>query len=100
METCPQHGGPLADCADIDREWYAHRHVCPASMVLAAEQRKYQDAHKERPFHDGTGSRWAKEASAQYPYHYADGVRWSVDSIPEPSQTDDESGGDVSGDQA
>lgn len=34
----------------------------------------YDALHKERPYHDGTFSRWAKEFSEMTPFHYSDGV--------------------------
>lgn len=68
-------------------------------MVLAAEQGRDREKHEKRPYHDGSFTHWAEKASKQHPYHYTAGVRWTVDGTPEPGQADDESGGDVSGDE-
>lgn len=43
-------------------------------MQLAAARRKYDRIHEDRPYHDGTFSRWAEKASDDFPFHYADGV--------------------------
>lgn len=38
----------------------------------------YADLHKDRPWHDGTYTRWAKERSASFPYRYDFGVNIGV----------------------
>lgn len=43
-------------------------------MELAAAQWRYSQMHEDRPYHDGTFTKWAKERSAKYPYHADDGV--------------------------
>lgn len=53
-------------------------------MDLAAAEWRYEQLHKDRPFHDGTfptdRRKWAKERSLKRPYHYRDGVKlWISD---------------------
>lgn len=43
-------------------------------MESAAANRAYDALHEDRPFHDGTHTMWAKEASPDTPYHARDGV--------------------------
>lgn len=47
-------------------------------MEQAAADWRYDQLHKERPFHDGTfpddPRAWMKERSKSHPYHYRDGV--------------------------
>jgi len=43
-------------------------------MAREAANRRYDKRHEDRPFHDGTERRWAKEYSASTPFHYRDGV--------------------------
>lgn len=43
-------------------------------MEAAAANRRYDQIHEKRPFHDGTFTQWAESASAAFPYHYRDGV--------------------------
>lgn len=43
-------------------------------MALAAANGRYDDLHKEQPYHDGTFTFWAKDRSRAFPYHYRDGV--------------------------
>lgn len=44
------------------------------AMQLAAANRIYDMRHEDRPYHDGSFSRWAAEPSRQFPFHYRDGV--------------------------
>lgn len=44
-------------------------------MALAAAQRKYDELHEAKPFHDGTFKVWAEKRSDRTPFHYLDGVR-------------------------
>lgn len=43
-------------------------------MEVQAANRRYDELHEDRPYHDGSFTRWAKEPSRQTPYHYRDGV--------------------------
>lgn len=43
-------------------------------MHEAAAQRQYKDLHKERPYHDGSFSRFTSEPTAATPFHFEDGV--------------------------
>lgn len=47
-------------------------------MELAAAEWRYDQRHKDRPYHDGTfptdRRKWAKERSRKHPFHYRDGV--------------------------
>lgn len=82
---CADHGGPLSECADDERVWYPRRHICYASMELAAADRRYRALHEEMSYHNGTFDDWAKKASKSHPYHFMDGVRLYV------SETEDTS---------
>jgi hypothetical protein len=50
-------------------------------MALASAEAKYDELHKDLPFHDGTFSNWAPERSSQTPFHYRDGVSLWVANI-------------------
>lgn len=55
-------------------------------MDQAAAEWRYDELHKEMPFHDGTFKSWAVERTKSHPYHYRDGATiWvaSVDLSPE-----------------
>lgn len=99
---CPEHGGPLTECSDPDKLWYPQRHICRATMELAAADRRYKALHEKLPFHDGTFESWAKEASASHPYNFMDGVRLYVaetdvnpsDDFLSPQRATDPEGGD------
>ena len=71
---CPQCGNLREECSSPDRTWFPQRHVCYASREQAAADRRYGEKH-EKPFHNGTESRWADKATPRYPYHFRDGVR-------------------------
>lgn len=43
-------------------------------MQLAAANRRYDQLHKEKPFHDGTFRIWMEKPSQLTPFHYRDGV--------------------------
>lgn len=44
-------------------------------MDEAAANWRYEQLHKDEPFHDGTFKSWARDRSTSHPYHYRDGVR-------------------------
>ncbi|WP_228941846.1 hypothetical protein [Nocardioides sp. Leaf374] len=49
-------------------------------MERAAALAKYQRLHEDRPYHDGTFTRWAEKRSDRFPYHHSDGVTvWVAD---------------------
>ncbi len=76
--ACPKCGGDPAVCSDPERPWYPQRQVCYATRERRAAERLFELLHKDTPFHDGSGERWAKEASRAFPVHFADGVTISV----------------------
>jgi hypothetical protein len=43
-------------------------------MELSAANRRYDAKHEEKPYHDGTFSKWTVEPTKKTPYHYRDGV--------------------------
>lgn len=43
-------------------------------MNEAAARHRYEELHRERPFHDGSFSRWSKERTESTPFHFQDGV--------------------------
>lgn len=47
-------------------------------MVERAANADYDRLHDEKPFHDGTFSRWAKDRSTTHPFHFRDGVTITV----------------------
>lgn len=67
-------------------------------MQAAAANRLYDLAHEDKPYHDGSFTRWAKEPSRQFPFHYRDGVTIWLSPV-ELNPDDDFLGGSV-GDQS
>lgn len=50
-------------------------------MVAQEANRRYDELHAAKPYHDGSFERWAAERSPEFPFHYRDGVRlWVADS--------------------
>lgn len=43
-------------------------------MALNEANRRYDDLHKDAPYHDGSFGLWAKERTPDQPFHYKDGV--------------------------
>jgi hypothetical protein len=72
--TCPDCAQPLSECSDPDREWFPQRRICYATMEREAAVARYGALHEDRPFHDGTFTKWSEERSSRYPYHSGDGV--------------------------
>lgn len=76
--ACPQCAGDTKVCSDHSRLWYPQRTICYATMELAAAQGRYNDLHKDAPFHDGTFpddiSDWSPHRTEDTPYHFLDGV--------------------------
>ena len=50
-------------------------------MQTAGAQRLYHLMHKDKPFHDGWFTSWAKEPSRSHPFHFEDGVSIWVSSV-------------------
>ena len=48
--------------------------VCWPAAQQAAAERLYALLHEDKPFHDGSFTKWAKEPSRGFPFHYLDGV--------------------------
>lgn len=65
---------PRSVCHDPTTSWYPQRVVDFAEMELAASRWIYSNLHDERPYHDGTFTRWAKKRTRRHPYHFQDGV--------------------------
>lgn len=47
-------------------------------MEEAAANRRYDELHKDHPFHDGSFTKWSEKASLATPYHFRDGVEIRV----------------------
>lgn len=43
-------------------------------MEREAAELAYEQIHDARPYHDGTFTSWAEEASRAHPYHFRSGV--------------------------
>lgn len=74
--VCPECGNLLEDCRDPDKagDWFPQRSVCYAAMNRSAANRRYDDKHKDKPFHDGRFQAFAKDAGKGAPFHVRDGV--------------------------
>lgn len=84
--TCPRCGHLLSECVDPDREWYPQRHVDYAEMALSYAEWKYEQLHKDRPYHDGSFQTWGKEQTEVTPFRYDAGVRvWVAPKDHDPS---------------
>lgn len=68
------HGGPFDECPDDQRDWFPQRRICWPSAQLAAANRKYDELHKDRPYHDGSETVWSETPTVLTPFHYRDGV--------------------------
>lgn len=73
-EACPECHGDLAECGDLERDWFPQRHICLRTAARKMAQRKYEALHKELPYHDGTFAQWSKEPTDATPFHFSDGV--------------------------
>jgi hypothetical protein len=70
----------MDECSDPRTSWYPQRRICYATMALQSAEAKYDELHKDLPFHDGTFSNWSVDRSRQAPFHYRDGVSlWVAD---------------------
>ena len=65
-------------CRDPQVTWYPQRTVDYAAMNAAWANWKYDEAHKELKYHDGTFRRWSNTRSEAYPFGYKDGVTVTV----------------------
>lgn len=43
-------------------------------MQIAAINARYDEIHKDKPFHDGIGLIWDEKRTPLTPFHYRDGV--------------------------
>lgn len=50
-------------------------------METAAAKARYDQRHKDKPYHDGTFKSWSKERGAHHPYHASEGVQIWVDDV-------------------
>lgn len=73
-ERCKFHGGPYSECPDGEIDWFPQRAICRPTMQLDAARRRYEELHKDKPYHSGDFTRWAEKPSLQFPFHYSDGV--------------------------
>jgi hypothetical protein len=64
----------VTECSDPQRIWYPQRSICFVSMENAAANARYDDKHRDKPYHDGQFKSWAKDRSPHHPYHARDGV--------------------------
>lgn len=71
---CPQCGMDRDECSDPDRDWFPQRTICWATVQQRVAERRYDLAHSEMPYHDGTETFWSKEPGGHYLWHYLDGV--------------------------
>lgn len=76
--ACPDCGNPIEKCSDPDRQWYAYRRVCYASMEREGAQGRYRDLHKDREHHDGTFTRWSAKRTRETPFGFDEGVTIGV----------------------
>jgi hypothetical protein len=74
-EKCKTCGHLLSDCSDPERTFYPQRHIDYAERERAAAEWRFEQLHKDLPYHNGDESSWAEERSMSHPYHYLDGVR-------------------------
>lgn len=75
VEKCPTHGVPRTVCHDPEVTWYPQRTIDYAAMNQAGAVWRYEQAHKQLKYHDGTFKAWSAERSPQFPFHFNDGVR-------------------------
>lgn len=61
-------------CGDPHRAWYPQRTICYSSMVRESAQRRYEELHKARPYHNGTFEHWSEKPDRDHPFHYSEGV--------------------------
>jgi len=63
---------------DPDKVWYPQRQIDYAEMETEAAAARYDERHKDLPYHDGTFpadlSLWAKDRSESHPYRFDAGV--------------------------
>lgn len=62
-------------CRDPSVVWYPQRSIDYAAMHQAAAAWRYDEAHKQLAYHDGTFKHWDSQRSEEFPFHYKDGVR-------------------------
>ena len=86
--NCPQCHGPVEECSDPERDWYAKRTVCYLTMVREAARARYERLHEDAPWHDGSFESWSPKPSREHPYHRDMGVNIWV--APEDLAPDDD----------
>lgn len=68
----------MEECSDPTRLWWSYRRICYATMEREAAEAGYADVHKDRPWHDGTHTKWSDMRSPKHPYRYDMGVTIGV----------------------
>lgn len=53
-------------------DWFPQRTVCYATMAQAWAEHRYNEMHKDAPFHDGTFTEWGSERTRRTPFHFRD----------------------------
>lgn len=85
-------GHPLEECSDPEREWFPQLSVCYATMEERSAQTRFDEIHKDRPWHDGSfpedRAAWSDKRTAETPFRYDWGARVFV------TDTDLDMGGD------
>ncbi len=71
---CSHCGSDPEECSDPKRAWYPQRTVCYATMASRAANEKYDEIHKDAPFHDGQFLRFEDKRSTTAPFHVREGV--------------------------
>lgn len=62
--------------------------MCHATRARESAQARFAELHKDRPWHDGTFTRWDEKQTRATPYHHSHGTSIWV------SDTDYDLGGD------
>lgn len=57
-------------------------------MQKRAAERRWEQLHEKRPYHDGTFSHWSENLDRDHPFHFSDGFSvWVTDGV-DPSPDD------------
>lgn len=105
-ETCGQCGKPLSECRDAKKHWYPQLTVCYATREREAALARFGRLHHDKPWHDGTFTRWAEKPDKAHPYRFDMGVTVFVSGsdlglggdflsphAPKPDESDEQGGG-------
>lgn len=78
----------MSECGDDEKDWFPQMSVCWPTAQLEAAKGLYAALHEDKPYHDGSFKRWAKERSHSTAFHFSDGVSFYLSEADDPDAED------------